>query len=265
MPYRKICLWVFVLQVFLWPGVDEWLEIIRNLESRLPKVQVESSCQVAVVFIFLSHWATALSPSIFDAIIPIFSEVTLYKPHNALLGQSLCFQMKKEAPLARRSYNELGGGVGSPVICSISVLMVLSTHSFIYSFIHYSLFSWIYLQRKDSRIFPLRLGTEAKKSATTEGAWYSESDMLCSLYLLPLPFSILFKFSRQKMGKARAGDTWSWAWRALGIPWECLQMGFKLLMSILSMWQKLALGLRSSPWTPQEGELLLVDLLFWER
>ena len=133
MPYRKICLWVFVLQVFLWPGVDEWLEIIRNLESRLPKVQVESSCQVAVVFIFLSHWATALSPSIFDAIIPIFSEVTLYKPHNALLAQSLCFQMKKEAPLARRSYNELGGGVGSSVICSISVLMVLSTHSFIYS------------------------------------------------------------------------------------------------------------------------------------
>ena len=96
-------------------------------------MQVESSCQVAVVFIFLSHWAAALSPSIFDAIIPIFSEVTLYKPHNALLGQSLCFQMKKEAPLARRSYNELGGGVGSSVICSISVLMVLSTHSFIYS------------------------------------------------------------------------------------------------------------------------------------
>lgn len=170
---------------------------------------------IAVVFIFLSHWATALSPSIFDAIIPIFSEVTLYKTHNALLGQSLCFQMKEEAPLARWSYNELGGGMGSSVICSISVLMVLSTHSFIYSL--FIIFLNLPAKEKILEYFPWDLGQRPRSQQQLEVP-DTVSQTCCALFICFLCLFLLSLSLVDKRWGKRAGDTWSCAPRALEGP-----------------------------------------------
>lgn len=69
------------------------------------------------------HWATA-----FDTTVPIFSEVTLSRPHDVLPGGLA--QEKQEAPLARWSRSELGGGVRTSVVCSISIPRALSIPSF---------------------------------------------------------------------------------------------------------------------------------------
>lgn len=78
--------------------------------------------QVVVVSISYSTGLTALYPAVFDAMVPIFPEVTLYYiPHDTLSGWGrLCSQMKQEAPSAWCSGSELVVVCGN--ICNLQYL-----------------------------------------------------------------------------------------------------------------------------------------------
>ena len=67
--------------------------------------------QVGVACIFLVHWATALSPAVSDAIVSIFSEVTLCNPCDALPRRWEALLSDEAKDTFGETCSELGGGV----------------------------------------------------------------------------------------------------------------------------------------------------------
>lgn len=75
----------------LWSGPDGWLECHNFGKQTIKSTGWIRSSPVGVVFSLSLHWATA-----FDTTVPIFSEVTLSRPHDVLPG-GLAAQLPGEA------------------------------------------------------------------------------------------------------------------------------------------------------------------------